>query len=474
MSRHEMLIEQDVRTASKPIDDAFFFGLLAGLAWVPFWFGSNRPLAWGINALWFCGLVILYEATLVVTSRPHPVSISRIWPAVLGVTIVGLWCLVQISTALPAAYEHPIWQMARDALALDVPGSISVNRDATVLALLRLVTAASAFWLALQLCRSGRRARLLVAAIAVIGLAYAVYGVVAFFAFPKTILWFPKVYYFDSLTSTFVNRNSYATYAGIGLIAALAMTVSAFSEGGGESDRKRQLASLIGRLTGGGGAWLAVAAVVALALVLTGSRGGISVGLAGVLMGSLVAFLQRRGERFAAAGAGLIAVLLIGAVLFSFSDLLAQRLSKEGFQSDERLAVYDLTLQSIGDRPLLGFGYGTFEQVFPMYRDASIGPIARWDKAHNTYLELAQGLGLPAAAVLIAAVGSLVWLCVSGAIGRRRFVTAPLAASAATAAVLLHAFVDFSLQMQAVAITWMALLGAGVAQSWSSRIQTDR
>lgn len=474
MSRHEMLIERDSRTASKPIDDAMFAGLIVGLAWVPFWFGSNKPLAWGINALLFCGLVILYEAALVVTKRRHPVSIARIWPAVLGVAVVAIWCLVQISTALPAAYEHPIWQMTRDALALDVPGSISVNRDATVLALLRLVTAASAFWLALQLCRSGRRARLLVAAIAVIGLAYAVYGVVAFFAFPKTILWFEKVHYNDSLTSTFINRNSYATYAGIGLIAALAMTVSAFSEGGAQSDRKRQVASLIGRLTGTGGAWLAVAAVVALALVLTGSRGGIAVGLAGVLMGALVAVLQRRGERFAAAGAGLIAVLLIGAVLFSFGDLLAARISSHGFQSDDRLAVYDLTLQSVADRPLLGFGYGTFEQVFPMYRDASISPMVRWDKAHNTYLELLQGLGIPAAMLLIAAVGSLVWHAMSGAISRRRFVTAPLAASAATAAVLLHAFVDFSLQMQAVAITWMALLGAGVAQSWSSRVETDR
>jgi O-antigen ligase len=191
-------------------------------------------------------------------------------------------------------------------------------------------------------------------------------------------------------------------------------------------------------------------------------------------MGALVAVMQRRGERFAAAGAGLIAVLLVGAVLFSFGDLLASRLANQGFQSDDRLAAYELTLQSVADRPVLGFGYGTFEHVFPMYRDASISPMVRWDKAHNTYLELLQGLGIPGAAVLIAAVGWLVWRCVAGAVGRRRFVTAPLAASAATAAVLLHAFVDFSLQMQAVAITWMALLGAGVAQSWSSRVQTDR
>jgi O-antigen ligase len=99
--------------------------------------------------------------------------------------------------------------------------------------------------------------------------------------------------------------------------------------------------------------------------------------------------------------------------------------------------------------------------------------VRTWDKAHNTYLEVLQGLGVPVAAAFLAAVGTLVWRCFSGAVTRRRFVTAPLAGSAVTVAVLLHAFVDFSLQCQAVAITWMAVLGAGVAQSWSSRMDTE-
>ena len=39
-----------------------FFGLLvAGLAWVPFWFGSDGLIAWGINATIFPGLAALYE-----------------------------------------------------------------------------------------------------------------------------------------------------------------------------------------------------------------------------------------------------------------------------------------------------------------------------------------------------------------------------------------------------------------------------
>jgi hypothetical protein len=44
---------------------------------------------------------------------------------------------------------------------------------------------------------------------------------------------------------------------------------------------------------------------------------------------------------------------------------------------------------------------------------------------------------------------------------------------AASVAFLLgvHSLIDFSLQMQAIAVTFMALLGAGVAQSESSRLK---
>ncbi|MFC6491681.1 hypothetical protein ACFSKM_02820 [Ancylobacter dichloromethanicus] len=47
-----------------------------------------------------------------------------------------------------------------------------------------------------------------------------------------------------------------------------------------------------------------------------------------------------------------------------------------------------------------------------------------------------------------------------------------LVALSVSAAVLSHAAVDFSLQIQAVAITYWAILGAGLAQSWSRRIDT--
>ena len=64
--------------------------------------------------------------------------------------------------------------------------------------------------------------------------------------------------------------------------------------------------------------------------------------------------------------------------------------------------------------------------------------------------------------------------CVHAAVTRRDGATAPLVGVAATVIVALHAFVDFSLQIEAVALTFAALLGAGVARSWSGKVHNDR
>ena len=60
------------------IDDAAFWLFMAGLAWVPFWYGSNDILAWGINAVIFPALVALYEFALLLRRKAHPVGIRAI------------------------------------------------------------------------------------------------------------------------------------------------------------------------------------------------------------------------------------------------------------------------------------------------------------------------------------------------------------------------------------------------------------
>ncbi|TDX62134.1 O-antigen ligase [Methylosinus sp. sav-2] len=468
--------ERHLSRVSAALDDLIFFLFLAALGWAPFWFGSDRSLAWGVNAIWFGGLVIAFELVRIISGRRHPVAFYRIWFPAMACLVVFGWTLIQIAHWIPAGYHNPIWQMAREASGRDIAGSITVNRDATVLAATRFLTCCAAFWLALQLCRSSARAQSLVRFLALAGAAYAAYGIVAFFVFPNTILWFDKVTYNDSLTSTFVNRNSYATYAGLGLMSALGILLNFYiSRGEGKAAAiSRRLAGLLALTVAGGALWIAVVLVIGTALVLTGSRGGVSASLGGLLTILVLAGVRGRKNAIGAGFGLLIGGLAMGVALFNYGDFLADRLTINGFASDDRLAVYGLTWRSILDAPLFGFGDGTFSEVFPMYRDSTIGPFGVWDMAHNSYLEALQGLGVPVAVLLFLGLGSLFVRCVLGAIARRRAASAPLVACAATVIVALHAFVDFSVQMQAVALTWVALLGAGVAQSWSGSVATDR
>src|ERR1700734_1420329 len=80
------------------IDTALFWVFVAGLAWVPYWYGSNLPVTWGINAVLFPSLAALYEISLIVRGAPHPVAIKTIRiPAVLFFAVV-VWILIQNST----------------------------------------------------------------------------------------------------------------------------------------------------------------------------------------------------------------------------------------------------------------------------------------------------------------------------------------------------------------------------------------
>jgi O-antigen ligase len=172
-------------------------------------------------------------------------------------------------------------------------------------------------------------------------------------------------------------------------------------------------------------------------------------------------------QREAIVGVG---ALLAAATFLIFGDFVAGKIAQEGLRDDSRMAVYMIAMRSIIDAPLLGYGYGTFADVFPMFRDQSVNTCCRWTMAHNTYLEVFQGLGLVFGSMLLAAVVVLVLRCVKGAATRRMNQTLPCVAASVAFLLGIHALVDFSLQIQAIAIAFMALLGAGVAQSESSRL----
>jgi O-antigen ligase len=476
----EHVVKAEPRSASlrknhrtEILEAAVLWLLVVGLAWVPFWYGSNELGAWGVNAVLFAGLAAAYEVALLVRGKPHPVGIRHL-ALPLGLLLAVLsWIWLQTVTWLPTAWLHPVWVMAADALGATLRGSISVDRDLTELALVRLITAASVFWTTLQLCRNGARANLLVSSIAAIGCLYAAYGLVALRFGQLPLLDIPA----DGIrvSSTFVNRDSFATYAGICLVATIGMIFRSYrSATPNASGSVRFRAASFAEATGTvAAAPLAGGFLILVALLLTGSRGGITATGLGLVVFSVLAYRQRELQRKFALWsllAGSISVLAIATV---FGGNFFGNLEQGGVYDRNRVAVYALTMRSIADAPLRGFGYGTFADVFPMYRDRSLDVAGIWSQAHNTYLEVFQGLGLVFGAMLLGTVGLLVWCCVKGAVMRHRLTVQPGVAAAAACVVGLHALVDFSLQIQAVALTFAALLGAGVAQSASSRKVLD-
>jgi O-antigen ligase len=453
--------------------DAFervlFWALIAGLGWCPFLFGSNTPTAWGINAMLFCGLAVIYEVGLLVRAKPHPIGVRHLaLPAGLFAA-APLWAIFQNATWTPIMLHHPIWGMASNALDRPILGSISTNRDLTTLALLRLATGASVFWLSLQLCRNPWRAELILRSIVIIVAAYAAYGLVAFAVMPGSVLWFENHSMSAYLTSTFFNRNHFATYAGLGLVIALGFIVQLYSRdvsrAGGLRLRAAEFIEVTGRK--GGALLLSITFVILVALLATGSRGGIIASFTG-LVGTCALLVARAHKRAMERGLAAIALVMLGVVaIFIFGDQFLNRMMQGGIEG--RVASYQITLRSIWDAPLLGYGFGTFEDVFPMFRDRSMTVAGVWDRAHNTYLEYFQGLGLVFGLMIPMAVVILFLRCLRGAKNRKEDI-APAVAIGAAVVVAAHAFIDFSLQIQAVSLTFAAILAAGVAQSESSRL----
>jgi hypothetical protein len=455
------------------IEHALIWGLAAGLAWAPFWYGSNDLLAWGVNAVLFPGLVLAYEVSILVRGEQHPIGVRNVALPVGLFAAVLFWAWMQTVAGVPSTLSHPIWSMAAAALGKPAAGSISINRDFTAQALTELITVASVFWLALQLCRDATRAMFLLRAVAVIVAAYSAWGLVGFALHAGRLPWLESSPSIGYVSSTFINRNSFATYAGMGLVVASALILELYRHrvaGSAYGPWRLRLATFIETTGEQGALLLGGAFLILVALLLSVSRGGIIAAGLGLFVLGASTFRRQRRRASELLETIIFGTVLVAAVFLVFGDAFVGKLGERGLVDTNRIAVNALSLRSIRDAPLSGFGLGTFTDIFPLYRDRSISVFGVWEQAHDSYVEVFQGLGLVFGSMLLASVFILVIRCARGMVTRRENVTFPRVALACACLVGVHAFVDFSLQIEAVALTFAALLGAGVSQSESSRV----
>ena len=93
---------------------------------------------------------------------------------------------------------------------------------------MRVLTYGAVFWLALQWGRDRERARNILVALVLAGVAYGFYGLVMYLGEYRMVLWVEDAPYGAHVTSTFINRNSYATYAVLGLLCTAGLYLESF------------------------------------------------------------------------------------------------------------------------------------------------------------------------------------------------------------------------------------------------------
>ena len=455
-----------------------FAALLILVCWMPLPFGSVQPWAWSLMVIVTGSLLVAWGTGVALRRNRTVHALRRLKWSLIGFLLVVSWALFQISSFAPVAWHHPIWLIAAQSLPVPSPGRIAVDPQAGLHTLLRLTSYAAIFWLAFQTGHDRGLAKFGLGGIAVASAATAAIGMMSWLLGWNDFLWFDAQGSGQAssvggrLAMPFVNPNHLSSLAGIGLICAVGFLVGE-TRGLWLPDTPRQeklrrfLEMVVARY------WYLVASglVLAAALIMSISRGGFAAAGFGFI--ALVAALLRRSRPKASftfvifLGAALAVIALFGPGLARLLD----RVDQSELGADQRIAIYESSLDAIAASPWLGYGLGSFKSVYRMYDPSNLTTIV--DAAHNSFLENALELGIAGALVLFATIMIPVISCWSGAVLRRQDQHIPAVAFAVSILCAAHSLVDFPMQIPAIAASFSFVLGIGCAQSLSSRVAQE-
>jgi O-antigen ligase len=350
--------------------------------------------------------------------------------------------------------------------------SLSLDPYATRLILVQVVALLLYFAATLVFTDTPKRLRLLVRTITIFGFFLAIFGLTQSFTSPN------KVYLLRELAQStpfgpFINRHHFAGYMELTIGLPLGLLFS-----GSIENEKRLI-------------YLFAAGLMAVALILTNSRGGIISLIAEVLfIVAAMGFRRRHKKESGSAshrgglrGAAVKAGLALGIVLALFISVVSlggeEALNRVvgTVNSDDpttgRAHFWDVTLDIIKTHPVLGTGLGAFGVVYTRY-DTRNG-LYRLEQAHNDYLQVLSDGGIIGA---LLGLFFIVYLFRMGFARResrdgfRRGVA--MGAMASCFAVLVHSFFDFTLHTPSNALLFLVLTAVATMNGRVEEVQNRR
>ncbi len=234
------------------------------------------------------------------------------------------------------------------------------------------------------------------------------------------------------LSGTFFWHNPFATFIGM----ALLLLPFRFPE---LRPRARLIYALVGLF-------------LLVSLLFARSVGALLAFCAGALwLGlRLPVFLQQQARRVRAAALGILAILVIAAVLHPGFRARISGILTAGYSYRARVEFWRASTQLWQQKPLTGWGLHTFGSLFPQYQ-RSIDVFS--DDPHNWYLQLLAELGL---------IGLLLfgaWFLASALTWRQRIHISDLGLEAAVLLGVSHFFLDFDWKFPGLIAFWAFLLG---------------
>lgn len=437
--------------------------LLATLILSVWLFGASRP--WTVEVMTWCLLVAgaLFVAGLAARLR---------WPRVR-------WFIVLPSLLLLGQGWFMVWNASRRFVPsaqvfVDVeprlPGWPGVVDQALAFPwMLRTTGLIAALWIISDLAANRVWRERVWVALAATGAGIMVLGLAQRFSGATSILWDTYRYTGEWFFAVYRYHANAGTYINLVLPMITGLAVRSFLRR--DAEKSRVLWTLAALATAACGfVNVSRAANVITAFLLV----GMAVWIATL---RLQASSSRRLLHAVLLGVVSVATVLYLAVSFDLSGARArwEKTKLDALLSDGRPEVYDIMVRgTLGEAGAWGFGPGSFEFVFNNARAALGHPLpGRWDFAHSDALQTIQDWGYAGAGAWFFLLAAGLLTAVRGSLrrGAAPLETRILHASCAfaLAGVMVHACVDFPLQILSLQLTTLAIVGLVVGQSGATR-----
>jgi O-antigen ligase len=407
-------------------------------------------LAYGTVHYWALAIFFLGGVTILILWLIDSWNLGtfRISRNVLQLPLLGMF-LLGLFQLLPLRRPEDI-----DIHSIPLVSSLSFDPYSTRLLLVQVAALGIYFAAVLVFTDTPKRLRLLVRTIGVFGFFLAIFGLTQSFTSPDKIYWMRELPQSQAF-GPFINRHHFAGYMELALALPLGLVFT-----GAIEKEKRFI-------------YIFAAGLMAVALIMTNSRGGIISLIAELFF--LVATMGLRRHRHkkrhearppriksAAMKAGLALALIValfgGVVLLGGEDALTRVIGSVNTDDPTtgRAHFWSVTVDIIKTHPWIGTGLGAFGVVYTGY-DSRSG-MYRLEQAHNDYLQVLSDGGIIGAVIGLFFVVNLFRMGFTRRDSRDEFRRGvATGAMAGCFAVLVHSFFDFTLHTPANALLFLVL-----------------